>query len=316
MFSNSKASHSAGEISRPFVTSSSCQKQSLPQWISRKLRSWTIAPVLVPKTSNTDDMICVICISDTHNSKPSLPDGDILLHAGDLSQYGLFDEIQAQLDWLNAQPHRHKIVIAGNHDLTLDEAFVKVHPDRELDKPGKSRGDLKWGHVIYLQNSFVEVECNSRMLKIYGSPMTPRCGNFGFQYDPDEDVWANTVPNGIDILLAHGPPAAYLDNGKGCRHLLKEIWRARPKLLVFGHIHDGRGEEIIMFDHVQACFENVLLGVRPWINVFKLILYTLSEVLSRIVVARNSTLSTYLVNAAVVTGCGNGDRSEPFIMYI
>lgn len=312
----SKVLHDAGEISRPFVASSSRQKQSLSQSIAASLRSWTIAPLSSPTTSNPNDMICVICISDTHNSKPSLPDGDILLHAGDLSQYGLFDEIQAQLDWLNAQPHRHKIVIAGNHDLTLDEAFVKMHPDRELDKPGKSRGDIKWGHIIYLHNNFVEVECNGRTLKIYGSPMTPKCGNFGFQYDPDEDVWANTVPNGIDVILTHGPPAVYLDEGKGCRHLLKEIWRTRPKLLVFGHIHDSRGEELIMYDRVQACYENVLLGARPWINVFKLILYTLSQALGRTIVARNSTLSTHLVNAAMVTGRGNGARREPIIAYV
>ena len=85
-----------------------------------------------------------------------------------------------------------------------------MHPDHELDKPGKLRGDLKWGQVIYLHNSSVEVEFNGRMLKIYGSPMIPKCGNFGFQHDPDEDIWANTVPDGPDILLAHGPPAYIL----------------------------------------------------------------------------------------------------------
>jgi predicted phosphodiesterase len=316
MASVSKAPPCAKEISRPFVASPNCQKQSLSQSIARKLRSWTTVPLPFPTTSNTNDMIYVICISDTHNAKPSLPDGDILLHAGDLSQYGLFDEIQAQLDWLNTQPHRHKVVIAGNHDLILDEEFVKMHPDRELDQPGKSRGDLKWGQVIYLHNSSVEVECNGRTLKIYGSPMTPKCGNFGFQHDPDKDIWANTVPDGTDILLAHGPPAVHLDEGKGCGHFLKEIWRTRPKLLVFGHIHDGRGEGIITFDRVQACYENVLLGVRPWINVFKLMSYTLSQVLRRTAVAGNSTLSTHLVNAAMVTGHGNEDRRNPIITYI
>jgi predicted phosphodiesterase len=275
----SKDTPGARGISRPFIASPNYQKQSLAQLIARKLRSWTVIPLTNTPTSSSNDMICVTCISDTHNTKPSLPDGDILLHAGDLSQYGLFDEIQAQLGWLNAQPHKHKIVIAGNHDLTLDEAFVKEHPNRELDKPGKSRGYLRWGSIIYLHNSSVEVECNGRKLKIYGSPMTPKCENVGFQHDSDEDIWANTVPNGTDILLTHGPPALHLDEGKGCKYLLKEMWRARPKLLIFGHIHDGRGEEVVTFDRTQTCYENALLGIRPWINVFKLIFCTLSKVL-------------------------------------
>lgn len=61
--------------------------------------------------------IRIVCVSDTHNLQPELPDGDILLHAGDLTVHGTFDEIQAQLTWLDGQSHRFKIVIAGNdHD--------------------------------------------------------------------------------------------------------------------------------------------------------------------------------------------------------
>ena len=160
----------------------------------------------------------------------------------------------------------------------------------------------------------MEVECNGRTLKIYGSPITPRCGNFGFQYDPDEDIWADTVPDDTDIALTHGPPAVHLDEGKGCRDLLKELWRARPKLVVFGHIHGGRGEEMITFDGMQECYENILLGVRPWINVFKLMLCAISQVLSR--TATENTLSAHLVNAAVVAGPGNRDRREPIVAYI
>ncbi|TVY30119.1 putative rhamnogalacturonate lyase C [Lachnellula hyalina] len=88
------------------------------------------------------DTISVICFSDTHITKPTVPDGDILLHAGDLSQYGFFDEIQAQLDWLNAQSHRYNIIIAETHDLIPDEKFVKAYRDRETAKPRKSRTDL------------------------------------------------------------------------------------------------------------------------------------------------------------------------------
>ncbi|KAG9632525.1 hypothetical protein KCU69_g20257, partial [Aureobasidium melanogenum] len=61
--------------------------------------------------------IRVVCLSDTHCQIPaSVPDGDLLIHAGDLTQAGTPKELQAQLDWLNSLPHTHKVVIAGNHD--------------------------------------------------------------------------------------------------------------------------------------------------------------------------------------------------------
>ena len=68
-----------------------------------------------PRTIDTtiEKPITVVCISDTHNLQPDLPDGDLLVHAGDLTSFGTFDELQSQLDWLNKQPHRYKIVIGG-----------------------------------------------------------------------------------------------------------------------------------------------------------------------------------------------------------
>lgn len=58
--------------------------------------------------------IRVVCISDSHTHKyDDIPDGDLLIHAGDLSNIGSTSEIQGQLHWLNSLPHRHKIVIAG-----------------------------------------------------------------------------------------------------------------------------------------------------------------------------------------------------------
>ncbi|KAH8838858.1 hypothetical protein MCOR27_010049 [Pyricularia oryzae] len=60
----------------------------------------------------------------TKHWSDQLPPGDSLVHAGDLSQYGTLAEIQAQLTWLAAQPHRHKVVVAGNHDLLLDSEFA------------------------------------------------------------------------------------------------------------------------------------------------------------------------------------------------
>ena len=72
-----------------------------------------------PRVWSYGAKVKIVCISDTHNTQPEVPPGDILIHAGDLSQSGSIEEIQAQLDWLKAQPHEHKVFIAGNHDLAF-----------------------------------------------------------------------------------------------------------------------------------------------------------------------------------------------------
>ncbi|SPO03058.1 uncharacterized protein DNG_05739 [Cephalotrichum gorgonifer] len=185
----------ANTISRPFV--GQAQKKSVAEKLATRLydlaRRLDDRPACRPTTGQPGATpVRIVCISDTHNTSPSdLPMGDILVHAGDLSQFGTFAEIQAQLSWLASQPHPHKIAIAGNHDLLLDAAFVAAHPDRELDRPGKARGDLEWGDVRYLEHEDVDLTVRDRSVRIFGSPWTPRCGTWAFQY---EDAYA---PSGI-----------------------------------------------------------------------------------------------------------------------
>ena len=75
--------------------------------------------------------ITVVCVSDTHNSHasiPPLPPGDILIHAGDLTQSGTEDELHSVLVWLTAQQHPHKIFVAGNHDRALSYKILNSVP--------------------------------------------------------------------------------------------------------------------------------------------------------------------------------------------
>jgi hypothetical protein len=305
--------------------------------------------------------ITLVCISDTHNSKPDLPDGDILLHAGDLSQYGTFDEIQAQLDWLNSHLHPHKIVIAGNHDLLLDSAFAESHPDRELDRhPSKRRADLDWGGVCYLQHGSVSVEVRragtgakiSRHVHIFGSPWTPRMGSWAFQYDPQDTdtdtdsgsgsgsgfphLWEGAIPRGVDVVLVHGPPAGHVDNGgKGCQHLLAELWRVRPRVVICGHIHAGRGHELLVFDRVQRYYEDVALGRCKWITsllflgvctVWWWAATTLMKMAARGTLSDTTcdhkdkdellSMSTWLVNASIAGGHGKVKKRDPYVVLL
>ena len=50
-----------------------------------------------------------VCISDTHNCTPAVPDGDVLLHAGDISAGGVPESMVSMLDWLRGLPHPTKV---------------------------------------------------------------------------------------------------------------------------------------------------------------------------------------------------------------
>ncbi|KAL9102763.1 MAG: hypothetical protein Q9163_002125 [Psora crenata] len=296
------------EISRPItIRSSHVQPRSIwwpisYNWIlihlAKKLYS-VRRPLSPPEP--TKNVINVVCISDTHNQQPELPEGDLLLHAGDLTEYGSFDELQKQLDWLNKQPHPHKILIA---------AFVDKFPARISEVPGKRRCDLQWGSVIYLENETRAISFpNGRHVRVFGSPLTPQFGNWAFQYPPIRDAFARMIPAHVDILLTHGPPKYHLDSvpAKGCHHLLRAIWESRQelKLVVFGHIHEGYGAEWVTFDFARRLYESLLMGERGAIALLLLVFSIVSEWICHLFGLppnrTNNSQPTRLVNAAIAS---------------
>ncbi|CVK92837.1 related to phosphoesterases [Fusarium mangiferae] len=251
--------------------------------------------------------ISIVCISDTHNSQPQLPLGDVLIHAGDLTQSGSLGELKATVAWLKSQPHTHKIIVAGNHDILLDKGC-----DRR-EESAAERECLDWGDCIYLQNETTTVTCrNGRTLKIYGSPLSPRHGNWPFQYSRSQNVWSDTAPNDIDVLVTHGPPFAHLDLNLGCRYLLKELWRIRPLLHVFGHVHEGYGQESVVFDRLQKAYEKALCDGTFWslMKVFK-------EFLRLLPMRKKPAMTTcQLVNPAMVGGLRDDEKRKAIKVII
>ncbi|MEO1171874.1 MAG: metallophosphoesterase, partial [Myxococcota bacterium] len=92
-------------------------------------------------------MVRIVAISDTHNQHDALdvPDGDVLVHAGDMSGHGHLRELEAFAAWCEAQPHRHKVVIAGNHDFCFERAEECAQARQLLSS------------VHYLEDAAVEV---------------------------------------------------------------------------------------------------------------------------------------------------------------
>jgi hypothetical protein len=228
----------------------------------------------VPRPSGEQYPITVVAISDTHTLRCHVPDGDLLIHAGDLSNTGTPLELQHQIDWLHRLPHRHKVAIAGNHDTWLD-------PLSRRTLGADADGRLDWKSINYLEHdrirasfpvpsadrdpdagrtSYFDKHPPVRKLVLYGAPQTPRCGGpeHAFQYGPLMDGWTGTVPDATEILVTHAPPQHHLDLGLGCSFLLRELWRVKPKLHVFGHVHGGAGREVLRWDNVQRVYERAM----------------------------------------------------------
>ena len=252
--------------------------------------------------------IKVVCISDTHSKTKDIPHGDILIHAGDLTNAGTVRDLQEQIDWLDSLPHKHKICIAGNHDSWLDPKARQHMPEKETSRKGPN-----WRGVIYLQHSSTTLKfATGRTLKVYGAPQIPACGgpDFAFQYPRGRDAWSGTIPEDTDILVTHTPLIFHRDlpTGRGCEFLLREAWKIKPILHICGHVHAGRGKEMLFWDKAQKAYEQAsfrrdgfLLGVLDpilWIDLAKVVAYGISGFLWTNLWGGEQD-STRLVNAAL-----------------
>lgn len=309
-----------GKISNPLEPGSAPRIVKLPRHRLRSVASTLKAlhrlPCPPPLPAH---LLTVVCISDTHCTHPLIPPGDLLLHAGDLSKWGTFSEIQAQLTWLSEQPHKYKVVIAGNHDLLLDPEFKAIYPqrweqaaqaasdDKHINYIDYPAAQLDWRDVIYLHNSCITLLFPwDRSLTIYGSPLTPQYGLSAFQHHPAVDVWTEKVPLHTDIILTHGPPRGHLDGFKksGCAFLAQEVVRVRPRLVTYGHIHVGYGTEERVYDRVGKAYEQISGQGAGWGDVVSM---AWGVMLGYLIPRswRQPERRTGFVNAAVVEGWEN-----------
>ena len=177
----------------------------------------------------------VVAISDTHglHHQLEIPEGDLLIHSGDLSYEGTEVEIQDFLDWFSALPHPQKVFIAGNHDFYLETAS-----EAELEKIIPS-------NIHYLNDQLLEIEG----IRIWGSPITPIPGRrWAFNRERGADIqphW-DLIPENLDLLMVHGPAYGIFDTTLsekvvGCENLRETLFLRKPKHFIFGHIHEARG---------------------------------------------------------------------------
>jgi predicted phosphodiesterase len=202
--------------------------------------------------ASTPKTIKFVCLSDTHTLTEELkvPDGDVLIHTGDWSWIGKENEVIDFNNFLGSLPHRHKIVIAGNHEVTFDKYRyepLKAEWKNHLKKD-YNVDDMKklLTNCTYLEDS----SCEVYGYKIYGSPWTSQYdGRWAFYLPRDAELAAKwkLIPDDTDILLTHMPPKGIMDydldwnENIGDEELLKNVKRVKPKYHIFGHVHEGYG---------------------------------------------------------------------------
>lgn len=219
----------------------------------------------------------LVCISDTHNKhkalNDTLPDGDLLIHAGDLTSLGRHHETEEAINWLHFQAPRftHGVVfIAGNHDRGFDPKFgetkyteIDEYIEITKQKPEwlvQILSDLKSSNtgVHYLENSSIKING----LTIWGSPCSPWFHGDKWAFNKQRgkeirDVWRE-MPASTDIVITHTPVAYKLDyiptsnEYVGCYDLDIILGTVKPFLHVCGHIHEGYGKD----ENIQTTFIN------------------------------------------------------------
>lgn len=203
-------------------------------------------------------MTTLVCISDTHGCHPQLndlPEGDILVHAGDWCAHSSYDDTISFLKWFESQPHQHKVFIAGNHETWVEDNWLAFAELAQQYAPS----------CTYLNDSGITIGD----LNIWGSPISPTFQEwaFGRERGPAIQRHWNMIPRDTHVLITHCPPAGILDavpssifetygtvEHVGCANLDRTIRFCLPDLRahIFGLVHWSGGKKQVLADVVYV----------------------------------------------------------------
>lgn len=189
----------------------------------------------------------LICISDTHSlheNMPPIPDGDVLIHAGDCTGSGSLSALDEFTRWFGSLHHSHKILIAGNHDF----CFERLSTDSR--KMCEERG------ITYLRGESASI----RGVNFYGFPWQPIYRYMAFNAREGElKGRLKLVPEDTNVLISHGPALNTLDYVPsqrahvGCRAIAERIEQLpNLKVHICGHIHESYGFSVRASDGLKC----------------------------------------------------------------
>lgn len=190
----------------------------------------------------------IVSISDTHGYLlQNLPKGDTLTISGDICPVrGSHSPIVQHLWLINSffpwcislidqKIYKNIVFTPGNHDFVFQK-------NKSIKFPK---------HVHCLIDSSVKI----KGIKFYGTPWSNQFCNWAFMAEENKlDSKFKKIPEGIDVLLCHGPAFGFGDKVQeynsmisvGSKSLLKHVLRTSPKYLCVGHIHSGNHNPMII----------------------------------------------------------------------
>lgn len=211
--------------------------------------------------------ISISIISDMHGELPyDLPGGDLLIIAGDCTGSDRLIQWVNFFDWLYKQNYEKKILVAGNHDNFIYNAFpISSDSNYNLKQMKKiiDEGDLAPFNFDYLCDSSITF----KGLKIHGTPwsltfpfLNPHCAAFTGSEEELEAKY-ELIPNDVDILISHGPALGVMDQTKTGEHvgspsLLRKLMDIKPRLFISGHIHEAYDNYSVDFNGKMMTFVN------------------------------------------------------------
>lgn len=215
----------------------------------------------------------LVLISDHHTRHDfHIPDGDVLVCAGDMTFNGTVPEIAKEAKWLKAirigGGFQHVVVTGSNHDMLAER------------DPAMMRLLLEEAGCIYLDHQAKEIAG----IKFFGSGYTPEFG-YGWALNvprgPKLAALWRQIPDDTEVLVTHGPPMGRLDACRrgdgdavygeygleqvrykvehvGCKDLRDRITQLKKLVLhCYGHIHHESGTEAgadgVLYCNVSIC---------------------------------------------------------------
>jgi hypothetical protein len=247
-------------------------------------------------------------------------------------------------------------VVSGNSDRFFDVSS-RLEEDKPATTPSVDSASkraaqhklgiaIDWGDIHHLQQTSVSLPFRDtsgalRQIRVYGAPQIPVCGgpDNAFQYPVDHNPWADSIPASTDILVTHTPAKFHRDwyqgSPEGCPFLLNELWKVRPLLHVFGHVHTAHGVERVQWDDAQWWLEKYYRNLSQsaqnpgmfalprffhptlWLDAVMILLSgTVTLVRGLVGLHRRERRSTLMVNAACMSEDGSRLVNEPIVVYI